>query len=845
MNPTLKKALIALAIILPLLAAAGVGLYYFQCQRPYALAKNELPQDAPRLHEDADGTLTLFWEPGENVDDYTVELLRGGEVTWSGTYTGASCILPEDAPGATVRVTSRKKYKTPKREDYRPCEQPLEAALPAALPDLSTLTTTVDPDADTLLLSWQGVEGETVSVYDENGALLRTVRDNFTLISFKTDVSMPRKDQSRSFTLRAGLENTQVEFSTDKSVSASVSGEDLRGTLLIMEIADLGNNYYTLSWNETRGDYYDLWELDPDGSWRSLGRYTDDMPLSLTVGPLKAYTDHTYRVTASGEHSLPGSEYSATPDEVSFTTGPTVIYATVWPLTDLPIYSDPSGMEEIGTAPASRAFCVAAEEDGMFLVYFDGGRGYIDSTYCLINLPDYLGDICSYDIKNSYDAIYMVHGYGIPTVTGTVITGYEEVASSYAPGLAWKSAAVDTGDPEGDTGGEDAEDAEDAGDTEEIENTENTENTDQETGPQLPEIPTVVDGRFVDANGEPLPTEPPAIPRTSADTEELDEETAAALAEIYTEDSPYTLTQAEVETPTEFLVPLLYPTAKKIAQSAEKARDLGYRLKIYDAFRPYNATRMLYDTAESLLENEIPLYEYDLMDGEMWTDWVEELFPPEPEVPEGENSEMPDSPDSHEDAAPPDAPEETEKTEAPQPDEPASPDEPETPHEPRPTYSSVMTNGRYKLNSFLARSGSTHNQGVAVDITLEDPETGEELVMQTSMHDLSWNSILDFNNDEAKLLAEIMTGSELGTLVSEWWHFQDNELRNSVKLPYRPEGVTRAGWIADTTGWRYRLSTGDYLTSGTYSVNGHIYTFDETGYSDYTSWEIPENPLGE
>ena len=113
------------------------------------------------------------------------------------------------------------------------------------------------------------------------------------------------------------------------------------------------------------------------------------------------------------------------------------------------------------------------EKDGMFAIRLDGKTCYIDSNYCMINLPEYLGPLCAYNITTSYISLYMVPEYGIPNVTGVVTGGYDHVR--------------------------------------------------------------MADGTY--------------------------------------------------------LVPLLYPTAQKLRVAAETARDQGYRLKIYDAYRPPDACR--------------------------------------------------------------------------------------------------------------------------------------------------------------------------------------------------------------------------------------------------------------
>lgn len=146
------------------------------------------------------------------------------------------------------------------------------------------------------------------------------------------------------------------------------------------------------------------------------------------------------------------------------------------------------------------------------------------------------------------------------------------------------------------------------------------------------------------------------------------------------------------------------------------------------------------------------------------------------------------------------------------------------------TYQRVMTNGTYALNSFLAKGASRHNFGVALDLTLVDLETGEELRMQTSMHDLSWYSVTGHNNANARQLASIMTEAGFSPLSSEWWHFQDDESWKQLELIAVWEGISPEGWVYDDAGWRYRDRLSAFYQSCTVQIGAHFYNFDENGY---------------
>lgn len=767
----MRKWIIAIAAVIVFVAAVGAA-YFVLFTLPYNNAVTSMPQSGAKITRSDNGSLTLTWPEAENADDYLVEFQIGDDSFWT-TRRENSCVMPDTLVGdgkVTVTITPRREYKTLTGTSMRPCETPLVATYPAALPTLDSLSTVLDPDADTLTLTWDPVDGGVYTVFDEDGKELVRTSKGEAVITFGEDVPMPAKDETVTFTMKCALNGFDVEYLSNEIESIRTEGESLRGTKLLMELEELGNNRYKISWNETKGERYELQLRAPSGQWETVGTFTDGQELSCVLGPLAPFSQFEARVTAYGKTPLPGSEFTASPSEASFTTGPSVIYSTVWVMDDLTVWSDPEKTEKVGTASTNRSYCVIDEVNGFFLIYIDGAKGYIDSNYCLINLPDYLGDLVEYDITNSYDSAYMVHDYGIPKMTNTVIPGYEEVAFGTRTVVETRTVRQD-----------------------------------------------------VDENGNHIDLPP--------------------WADLYSSQ------MVNVEKPLEFLVPLLYPTAQKVLQAALAAREDGYKLKIYDAFRPGSATRFLYDLAEGLLKNEIPEHEYSEMAGDMWRDYYYSLYPEEmPSVAaEGGGddaavSQNGDATQSENGSETTPGDEEGDPTQ-PGTDSPSEGDAPsegnDEPGNTRPSYFDLMTDeGRYKLGNFLARSGSYHNYGLAVDLTLVDIKTGEELTMQTAIHDLSWYSVLSNNNANADLLARYMTGANLTPLVSEWWHFQDNDTDSKVSgIPQRWNGVTRAGWTADTTGWRYRTGEGDYLKDGTFEVNGASYTFDAEGYADYTAWE--------
>ena len=441
-----------------------------------------------------------------------------------------------------------------------------------------------------------------------------------------------------------------------------------------------GGRTYTLTWSEAEASYYQVcvWEAEDadasddteesgdaeasggtgtsgdsdvldsaDGSegsddetdageWVVVAQIDADEERIYTTDSMAAFSEATYKVIAADVYGN-----SVESNTVTCTMEETVIYATIWPVKNLNAYTDSEKSSKAGIVEKLKAYCVLNEENGMFAILLDGETCYIDSDYCMINLPDYLGDLCEYDITNSYSSYFTVHDCDISDLTWSVIEGYENVK--------------------------------------------------------------LADGSC--------------------------------------------------------LVPLLYPTAQKLLAAARSALGQGYRLKIYDAFRPQEATKSMYNLTYSILYDEI---------------------------------------DSMDDGT---------------------------------TYRSLMYgDSGYQLSNFLAKNQSTHNFGIAMDLTLVDADTGEELAMQTAMYDLSWYSAVSENNESADLLAEIMTAAGFGTFESEWWHFQDDDTGDELSLSALSDGVSAEGWVADDGGWKYRQADGTYYVSCLATIDGESYTFDGNGY---------------
>lgn len=658
----MKKGIVILVVLLLLL---GIGAAVFGFVMPYIQAETKMNPGQMTAQLQENGQMLLSWPEGENADSYRIELYQerdGAQTLVYREYSQeARFLLPALPQGLnmTVQVASVGEFQTLLETGVRYSETVLEATACLDAPVIRSVDCFTDVAETALQLQVQTEDDWQYRLVDGSGTLVsqQDVQEDSLVLQFgDSGLALPEEGEICRLQVTPVREVDGLRILGQSSMDIPVLREDLTEWKLDPVLTQESKYSFSLTWEENRGMDYEVQRME-DSDWVTVAEIAAEEERSYRsewLEPEKVWQYRVVSVDGSGKHI-------AESEPLIFETLPMTQYATVWPVMNLTAYADAAWGSTAGTVQQGKAYCVLEERNGMFGVDIGGKTGYIDSNYCMINLPEYMGDLCSYNITNSVYAIYAVHEFAIPEVTGVVTGGYEDVC--------------------------------------------------QEDG--------------------------------------------------------------------SFLVPLLYPTARKLFTAANKALEQGYRLKIYDSFRPYQATREIYDLTEKVLNMPLPDKTYTGIDKST-------MDLPEPR--EG-TSEL--------------------------------------------TLGWLMTGRFYVLNAFLARNGSTHNLGIALDLTLEDVETGEEIAMQSSIHDLSHYSVLSENNDAANVLGKIMLGSGFGGLSSEWWHFQDDIARATFSLPYIPNGVSAQCWMKDDTGWRYRTAKGSYYENETVTIDGVSYTFDENGYTDY------------
>ena len=422
------KFLLLLAALLGVVALTAALLI------PYAKAKNSMDSSGKLTFLTlSDSSVQLQWPEGNNANGYEVQVREmDGTVLYSTAVAECTALLPKlpSDRELEVCVTSLHEYNG----GIRKGEENLSVAVTQPSPQISDLHWQADEADDTVGVSFDMSAGDLCRVYlsaDEAAPILvEEVRDGHVQLCFGVDDVFAIPEYGQQIDIMFQLERTTDNgfYLGSMTEGFTLTREDLLGRKLNVAYSYNGNNSYTFTWNESKGEYYDV-RLSEDGgeTWMTIAYIPVGGERSFTTRGLTAFTDHLVQVVAVGGQTMEGSDLAAKSDVLAISTGERFLYSTIWPIMDRKVYAAPNGTGELGEIPAGSAWCVLGQEGRYLKICYNGQDAYVDGDYCMINLPEYLGNLCAYDITNSHSSIYLVHEYGISDVSGTVITGYENV----------------------------------------------------------------------------------------------------------------------------------------------------------------------------------------------------------------------------------------------------------------------------------------------------------------------------------------------------------------------------------------------------------------------------------
>lgn len=764
-----------------------------------------------------DEKLLVSWQSVSDRNIYRLSRYdeASGEYILCGEYAGGRAELTDVVPGQelTLKMQGVRTINVFGQDREIAGTPRILTVVPEKL-DCPILTKTADLENRSMKITWDTEPDNRYEVFlmNEEGTLELYAETENGEITFSMENRTELSGRERVLciavrTIRRMDDHMLYGATSDLT---EINRADLMDGEVHLKYTDNGKRHYTLSWQESKGDWYELQEWSfCDKKWigRQVYRWSDT--LSYDTGKLPSCTKMRFRVITYNDTEMRDrEEFAAEPSEVTFRTQLSPVYCTVWPLTALHISEDISGENVIGQVPAGKALCVLEETEGRFLVWYEDKYGYIDSGYCLIDLTEYLGNLCEYNITNSYSSVFRVHEYDIPEVTDRVIKGYENIhmengqmlvpylypcaqklyqAALHAEGDGYflriydafrpneatrylydmTEVILDKPVPEKDEEDEEITGDEENAEDEEAEDTENVKN-----------VVTV----------SPQEETNEAVKESNGLPEELTGEPNALLG-LLMEELPEELPEELMERVTLFLEELESGSLEMLRGLSEEALPAFYILPqelLTDGslMRSEILDKNTAAVAALLLPEELTM--------------IQSLSPEDILVLKGMSWEELAALKSYADSML--------------------------------TYRGVMTDNRFRLGSFLAQSVSTHNRGIALDLTLVKAASEEELEMQSDMHDLSWYSILTLNNENADLLSFYMKGAGYNGLSSEWWHFQDDETRNQLHLGYMENGISPEGWKRDELGWKYRLADGSCYCADTVMIDKKDRTFNEDGY---------------
>ena len=734
-------------------------------------------------------------------------------------------------------------------------------------PTRPALTKSVDEELKKCSVFWTVGFGCEYEVYlrGENDVWELYAEDapGMVQLDFAYGMKLPDREHPICLAVREGRRGNGFVLYGELSDPIYIERSELMGQEEGLSYGRIDVCQYILRWKEGKGRYYALQQWsDRAGDWVTMATYDWTDELSYETGRLPSGTQVRFRVvTYDDEAQRDSGQFVDEPMETSFRTEYSVYYCTVWPITPLDLLESAQGGSTLAKVPAGEALCVLGEENGCFRVRYKDHYGYVDSRYCLIDLPEYLGNLCAYNITNSYDSIFRVHGYEIPGITGGVVEGYEGVQLEdgtflvpYLYPCAKKliSAAEAVREDGYYLCIYDAFRPNEA--TRFLYDT--TELLLDFPVPKLPAEEEIQEGEETDMegeNGEQPDGEGSAAPDDGENRPEEDTQPEEGESvDLYGGLQPEVIARLGEMEPEQLAAAGLSETGAALLDGISGQTVMMLR---------------------NLSPEEIQVFQIlsvDLLEVTGFFKPGEEETPEEGQEPQTAGAEAADPGTGDLETA------DLETMEQRTPEQIAAaygmtPDQlvaiavnygltPEllgklsvmtlqelsslkslAPEElaaflaylqgNTQTFYQAMTDGKYRLGSFLAAQTSAHNRGIALDLTLERLDTGEGLTMQTDMHDLSWHSALPYNNENADLLAKYMKGIGFNDLTSEWWHFQDDETRNAIGLnTYLADGLEITGWKKDDRGWRYRQEDGSYFAGGALTIDGREYTFDEEGY---------------
>ena len=276
-----RKVVVAVVIVAVLLAATAVAVFGFWL--PYRNAKSTMATGQMELRELDDGKLQLTWPQSDTKDRYLLEIREAGNgenpyvyyrvYTTENTWTLPP--LPTDKE-LTISLRTVVDYAQLWMNKERVSENELAVSAILAPPVLQDMQWVADEEANTVTLTYSLQDDEWCRLYwrDQTGQWQEVQDTDQTTVLFafgdKGEFPVPSFGEKIFFQADVYRMDASLVFYGNISYGFTVERDDLLGRDLNPVITDEGYNVSTITWEETKGQLYQVQRLNNSGEWEVL-----------------------------------------------------------------------------------------------------------------------------------------------------------------------------------------------------------------------------------------------------------------------------------------------------------------------------------------------------------------------------------------------------------------------------------------------------------------------------------------------------------------------------------------------------------------------------------------------
>ena len=384
-------------------------------------------------------TMRLFWNDAEDVDFVRLykEVPESENPVFIGEFLDCNAAVPNVSVGEKltlvfepVKIMHFGSFEYENKSKKKTVTIYPKELIPP------TLNAKVNADSGEINITWKGNDNCVIEIFDVEGPdgtepLVTGTEKSvaFTVGGEGADFALPKRDKPLRFYARMYIQEEDYrQYSLFGDVCA-VNREEFMPDTITVSQENGTDGKYRFTWEEAKPDTYEFMQFDVEtGIWETLKTYKADDEFSYEIEWLPSEKNALYKVVSYFENPKnEAEEIRIESERVTVRAMRSPLYCTIWPVINLDVYTNSSSMNVCGSVKAGETLCVLAEENGYFRIRYSEGYGYIDENYVLINLSEYLGDMCHYDITNSYSSWFRTQDYPIPGLTDTVIPGFENI----------------------------------------------------------------------------------------------------------------------------------------------------------------------------------------------------------------------------------------------------------------------------------------------------------------------------------------------------------------------------------------------------------------------------------